>query len=432
MNPWRSLRGLPAQVWLVCTADFINRSGTMALTFLVPYLTLDRQWSLATASIAMSLYGVMRMVCGLFTGPLIDRFGAVLVLKVSLVGIGLALVAVPFAPSPSPVPTLALLAAWGAFSQATGPACMALLAGLAPSEQRRGVFALQRLGANLGMSIGPALGGFLAHVRYDWVFWCNGGTALAAAVFVSARLTSVPREPTSATKRPRRSAGRDRRLLYLLFSLLPALFVFFQTEGTVAEWVVGGLKFDTRFLGFMFTLNTVLIVIVELALNLAMSKWPHRASFMLGATCLAVGFGSLGLAHSAVALFGAVVVWTFGEMILLPALSDAVASLAPAERRGGYMGLLSFTYSVGLAFGPALGLQAYAHLGPRAMWGGCFGLGMLSVLLASRIARPATSTSAAAAVATETTAIETVVVAVKPAMVEPAAVEAAAADAAIE
>lgn len=394
MNPWRSLRGLPAHVWLVCTADFINRSGTMALTFLVPYLTLDRQWSLATASIAMSLYGVMRMICGLVTGPLIDRFGAVAVLKVSLVGIGLALVAIPFAPSPSPVPTLALLAVWGAFSQATGPACMALLAALAPVEQRRGVFALQRLGANLGMSIGPALGGFLAHVRYDWVFWCNGGTALAAFLFVSARLTSVPREPT-ASKRPSRTAWSDRRLLYLLASLLPALFVFFQTEGTVAEWVVGGLKFDTRFLGFMFTLNTVLIVIVELALNLAMSKWPHRATFMLGATCLAVGFGSLGLAHSAVALFGAVVVWTFGEMILLPALSDAVASLAPPERRGGYMGLLSFTYSVGLAFGPAIGLQAYAHLGPRAMWGGCFGLGMLSVLLAARIASPKPSRSAA-------------------------------------
>jgi MFS family permease len=146
----------------------------------------------------------------------------------------------------------------------------------------------------------------------------------------------------------------------------------------------------------MFTLNTVIIVFVELALNLAMSKWPHRPTFMLGAACLAVGFGSLGLAHSAAALFGAVAVWTFGEMILLPALSDAVASLAPAERRGGYMGLLSFTYSVGLAAGPALGLQAYAYLGPRAMWGGCFGLGMLSVLLVARNRAPAMSTSTAA------------------------------------
>lgn len=423
MNPWRSLRGLPAQVWLVCAADFINRSGTMALVFLVPYLTIERHWSLPTASIAMSLYGVMRMACGLLTGPLIDRFGAVVVLKVSLVGTGLALGAIPFAPSPSPVPALALLAVWGAFSQASGPACMALLASLAPSEQRRGVFALQRLGANLGMSIGPALGGFLAHVRYDWVFWCNGGTALAAAVFVSARLTSVSREPTSATKHPSRSAWRDRRLLYLLFSVLPALLVFFQTEGTLAEWVVGGLQFDTRFLGVMFTLNTVIIVVVELALNLAMSKWPHRATFMLGATCLAVGFGSLALAHSAIGLFGAVVVWTFGEMILLPALSDAVASLAPAERRGGYMGLLSFTYSVGLAVGPALGILAYDRLGPEATWGGCFGLGMLSVLLVARIGNPTTSTSAA-----ETPAVEAEV-AVKTAtvqVVEPAAVDAAA------
>ena len=31
MNPWRDLRKLPGHVWLVCTADFINRAGTMAL-----------------------------------------------------------------------------------------------------------------------------------------------------------------------------------------------------------------------------------------------------------------------------------------------------------------------------------------------------------------------------------------------------------------
>jgi len=92
--------------------------------------------------------------------------------------------------------------------------------------------------------------------------------------------------------------------------------------------VVGELKFDTRFLGFMFTLNTVLIVCLELALNMAMSKWSHRASFMLGAACIALGIGGLGLAHSAPALFGVVVLWTFGEMILIPGMADAVAALA--------------------------------------------------------------------------------------------------------
>jgi predicted MFS family arabinose efflux permease len=117
---------------------------------------------------------------------------------------------------------------------------------------------------------------------------------------------------------------------------------------------------------------------------MAMSKWSHRASFMLGAACIAVGIGGLGLARSAPALFGAVVLWTFGEMILIPGLADAVAALAPAERRGEYMGLYSLTFSVAIAVGPALGIQVYAHAGPGATWVGCFALGLLSVALLGR------------------------------------------------
>ena len=397
MNPWRGLRGLPAQIWLVCTADFINRAGNMVLTFLAPCLVLSRHWSPGMASIALAVYGAARLSCAPFTGPIIDRFGAVRVLKISLLCAGLALVTLPLVSSP--LVTFALLAVWAAFAQATSPACMALLAGLAPSEQRRGVFALQRLGANAGMSIGPALGGFLAHLNYDLLFWCDGATALAAALFVSVRLPSVARDPEAAKPRraASRSAWRDPRLLYLLLSSLPALLVFFQAEGSVSLWVVDGLKFDTRFYGFMFTLNTVLIVAFELPLNLAMAKWPHRPVFMLGAACFAVGFGSLGLAHSAVALFGAVVVWTLGEMIMVPGLADVVASFAPEERRGEYMGLYALTFSVAMAVGRPLGIEAYSYFGPMAMWSGCFGLGLLSVLLLARGAHAMPASAAATA-----------------------------------
>ena len=70
-------------------------------------------------------------------------------------------------------------------------------------------------------------------------------------------------------------------------------------------------------------------------------------------------------------------------MILLPAMSDAVATLAPPERRGEYMGLYSTTFAAGLALGPWLGVLAYAHLGP-ALWTGCFVVALLGGLLMGR------------------------------------------------
>lgn len=400
-NPWRGLGGLSPQIWLVCAADFINRTGTMALVFLVPYLTQQRHWPLKTAAAAMATYGAGRLVFGVFIGPMIDRFGAVRILRASYVGAGLSLIAIPFAESSTLV--FALLATWAAFAQAASPACLSLLASLAPADRRRGVFALQRLGANVGMSVGPAVGGFLANARYDWVFWCNGATALAAAVFAFTRLANVVPE-ASAAKRLSRSAWADHRLLYLLLCFVPITLVFFQDRGTLSYWILNELKLDTRMIGFVFTLNTVLVVLIELPLNLATGKLPHRPVFMAGTACLALGFGGLLLVHGPVGLYATVVLWTFGEMILMPGISDAVAALAPPERRGGYMATCELMFSGALALGPWLGMRTYAAFGPAVTWQACLGCGALSILLLTRLHSAATAQTPDAAVPVVTAA----------------------------
>jgi predicted MFS family arabinose efflux permease len=83
------------------------------------------------------------------------------------------------------------------------------------------------------------------------------------------------------------------------------------------------------------------------------------------------------------------VIWTFGEMILFPAMSDAVATLAPPDRRGEYMGLLSLSFAAALALGPWLGVLAYAKAGPRAVWLSTFIIAGGAGLLLARFRTPA-------------------------------------------
>ena len=45
MNLWRSLAGLPRDLWLFSFATFINRLGTMAIPFLILYLTRELGFS---------------------------------------------------------------------------------------------------------------------------------------------------------------------------------------------------------------------------------------------------------------------------------------------------------------------------------------------------------------------------------------------------
>ncbi len=370
MNPWKGLGGLPREVWLVCASTLVNRLGTMALPFLVLYLTQARHWTPEQAAFGMMVYGAGALVAGPFSGRLADRLGHAQVLKASLWCSGALLLLLPFATA-RPL-LFGLIFLWAGLTQAFWPSAMALMTGLATPEKRKAVFALHRLSANLGMAVGPAMGGFIAHHSYRWVFWTDGLSTLLGALVLTLLLKARPRAELPHDHQPGQSPWRDRHLAFLLLPFIPLLMVFFQIEGTLPLWVVQDLGLGSRFYGLLFTVNTLVIVALEVALNLALARWPHGRQIFLGAACLALGFGLTAFARGQVLLIVTTVIWTFGEMILFPAMSDAVATLAPPDRRGEYMGLLSLCFAAALALGPWLGVLGYAKLGPQAVWLACF------------------------------------------------------------
>jgi predicted MFS family arabinose efflux permease len=378
MNPWRGLGGLPREVWLICGSTLVNRLGTMALPFLVLYLTEGRRWRPEEAGAAMLVYGAGALVTGPLAGRLADRLGHLRVLLASLWTSGALLMLLPFATHR--VVLYPLIFLWAALTQAFWPSAMALLASVSDPERRKAVYSLHRLAVNLGMSVGPALGGFIAHRSYTWVFWVDGLTTLASAVILQLCLRSRPVAQASGERVSLR-AWRDRRLIFLLLGFIPVMMVFFQVEGAMPLWVVRDLRLGNPFFGMIFTVNTLIILALEVPLNLRMAHWPHGRQLLAGALCYAVGFGITGWATTRGLLVGTVVVWTFGEMILLPAASDAVAALAPPERRGEYLGLYSTAFAAALMLGPWLGVMIYARFGSW-LWAGCFlaaGLGGLAL-----------------------------------------------------
>jgi predicted MFS family arabinose efflux permease len=392
MNPWKGLGGLPREVWLVCASTLINRLGTMALPFLVLYLTEGRRWTPGEAGYGMMVYGAGALAAGPFSGRLADRLGHVHVLKASLWTSGGLLLVLPFATTKLLLFSLIFL--WAGLTQAFWPSAMALLTGLASAEKRKAVFALHRLSVNLGMAVGPAMGGFIAHHSYRWVFWTDGLSTLAGATLLSFLLKTPTAPRLAQGHAPGASPWSNRQLVFLLLPFIPAMMVFFQIEGTLPLWVVRDLGLGSRFFGLLFTVNTLLIVVFEVPLNLAMGHWSHGRLLLLGSLCLAMGFGLTAWARGYPALIFTTVIWTFGEMILFPAMSDAVATLAPPDRRGEYMGLLSLSFAAALALGPWLGVLSYAKVGPRPVWLSTFVIAGVSGLLLARFRTPkSTSTT---------------------------------------
>ena len=389
MNPWRGLAGLPRALWVLAGATLVNRSGTMFLPFLILYLTKDMGVSPSAAGGVFALFGIGALTAGPFAGRFADRFGPVRLMRISLVASGTLLLLVPLARSLASIAVLTLLLALA--GEGFRPASLSVISHLAAPDQRKAAFALQRLAVNLGMSVGPALGGFLAAVSWPALFLADGVTSLLAAVTL---VLLFPKDVSFPSARPageephRREGFRDPALDYFLLALLPVAVVFFQHESSMSVYVVRDLGFAVWTFGLLHTVNTLMIVFLEVPLNLAMSRWPHRYSLSLGSALVAVGFGSLAFARSLPAVILTIVVWTFGEMVLLPAMSSFVAEISPSGSRGVYMGLYTMAFNFAIVVGPPLGTALLEHGGGRLLWLTMLALGLASSALFARIREP--------------------------------------------
>jgi predicted MFS family arabinose efflux permease len=389
-NPWRGLRGLPADVWLLFATTLVNRTGTMALPFLVLYLTQHMRLPAQTAGAALTVYGIGSLCSAPVAGRLCDRLGALRVMEISLFLSGALLLLFPLAHSFPAV--LALTLAWSLAGEAIRPASLAALAETTAPEQRRAAVSLNRLAVNLGMSIGPAAGGLLATLSFPILFVVDGASSLAAGVVLavaSRRMTAlrsargVPvAEAAAVPQLSPRALADGRFLLFLAGSFLVGI-IFFQHSAAMPLFLVRDLGLSAALFGILFLINTVLIVLLEVPLNLAMAGWPHRRTLVLGCILCGVGFGSMALASLPWHLVLCTLVWTFGEMILFPGTAAYVADVAPAERRGEYMG--AYTMSFGLAFtvGPWAGTVVLERAGAVVLWSLMLVLGIAAAFVMS-------------------------------------------------
>jgi len=381
-HPWRGLAGLPRELWILAAATFVNRAGTMALPFLALYLTRERGLSAGAASIALFTYGLGALLTGPLSGRLSDGIGPRPILLGSLLLGGSLMMALPLADSAAL--RLPIVFLWAFTGEAFRPASMAIVGSLAPPGRTRAAFALHRLSVNLGLSIGPLAGGLLAAVSFPALFLVDGLTALAAAGVI---LLFFPvRPPAPGPVRRGVLAGlRDRRLVAFLLALFPVLLCFFQLGGALPLWMARDLGFSEARIGALFTLNTALIILCEVPLTGLMEKVSHRRVLALGALLTGAGFGGLAWVHDLAGLAAMFVVWTMGEMILLPASNAYAAELAPHGRRGEYAGLYTLTFSLGFSLGPALGVLMLDRFGGPATWSGAFGCALLAALLMLRL-----------------------------------------------
>lgn len=379
------IRKLPPAFWIVIAATLINQMGNMAFVFLVLYLTQHAGYSLAQASFAFATFSASMLVSGLCGGSAIDKFGATPVMIVTLLINSVVLLIFPLATAYLFILSLCVL--WGAAFGLFRPASSTLISHLSTAGLHKITFSVFRLAINLGMSVGPAVGGYLAYYSFNAIFITNGiANALGAVILLLGLWSTVwlryrPTQTTPTRLFNIKWLKEDKALRLLVIGMIPVAMVFFQYESTMAVFLSRDLHFALSFYGLLFTLNTILIVLFELPLNIITLNWSYRINFMLGAVFLTAGFFGMLFAETQGYVIFLAVLWTIGEMLLFPAANSYIADIAPAAERGSYMSLFSTASNVGMLLGPWLGAIVMEKWGANGLWIACGVWGLLSVYI---------------------------------------------------
>ncbi len=372
--------GLPREAWLLAVVLLVNRAGTMVIPFLTLYLTSQLGMSEAGAARMISVYGLGAIAGSYIGGRFSETFGAVRLQTVCM-----------FLSAPGYL----LIGAWDTWppiaaslfflslvNETVRPANATAIAKLTTPANRTRAFALQRLALNLGFSIGPAVGGFLATIDFAWLFIVDAATSVAAgaALLFFFRMRHVESPDGAAPQRVERvSPLRDRTFVAFLGLSFLTMLVFFQFGSTYPLYLRDHFGLSEARIGLMFAVNTTIIVALEMLLMDVVRPWPLLRTIGWGSCLACVGFGILPFGDSMAYAVLAMVVVTIGEMLSFPLAAGFVANRSRPGTESLYLGWYVTMHSVSLVIGPAIGGALY-EVNRDAMWLSALGVAIAVVI----------------------------------------------------
>ncbi|SMC59788.1 MFS transporter [Pedobacter nyackensis] len=371
-------KGLSAPAWMLALVMLINRSGAMVIPFLGVYMINHLNFSLEDTGTVLSCFGIGAVAGSFLGGWLTDKIGH---FKVQLVSLILTVPMFFLLPELNTVVKLAV----GVFilsiiSETFRPANSVSIAYYSKPDNVIRSFSLNRMALNLGFSIGPALGGFLAAVSYTFLFYGNAVAAFFSALLFflyfrnrkgNEKKEVIATEATSNDPKADRSPYKD--LLFMLFSILSCIFAicFFQLLSTLPLYYRTVYQLTEANIGVILAFSGFVVFLLEMLLvHIAEKRMTARAVIVWGALLCGLSFLILNLAHGIWVLYVAMFVFCISEILAMPFMATVTLQRSSLKTRGAYMGVNALSFSAAHIFSPFVGTRVAAVYGFETLWYG--------------------------------------------------------------
>jgi predicted MFS family arabinose efflux permease len=369
-----SYAGLSRRIWLLALVMLINRSGTMVLAFMTLYCR-NLGFSIRQGGLVVAVYGIGSMVGALLGGKATDHWGFYRVQFAALFFGGTLFMLLGQMKSYEAICICTFFLSM--VNESFRPANASAITHYSDATSRTQSFSLVRLSINLGWAIGSALGGILASIHYQLLFWVDGITNISAALMLLFLLPVVTLSQqkkdhgTGLQIRKNQSPFADK--IFLKFLLLQVTFAlcFFQLFTTIPIFFKSTLLLNEFSIGVTMAFNGLLIALVEMVIVYKLEgKRPYLQLMGWGTLLMGVSFLMLllPLLNGFWIAMTFMLVITVAEMIAMPFMNSYYISRTNHNNRGQYAGLYTMAWSIAQVIGSFSGAMMADKLGFNLLW----------------------------------------------------------------
>ncbi|WP_458121054.1 MFS transporter [Paenibacillus sp. Z6-24] len=362
----RWLKTYPREIQVFLFASLINAAGgslMWPLVTLFVYQELDRP--MRDAGFVVLLQSLGGIVGQLLGGTLYHRLGVKKLIVGSLLMNGLLLFMLPIV-SDNWHLFMGTMVLIGLFNSMSLPAIQAFI-GFRFADRRGELFNIIYVANNIGVALGTALCGILADISFYLSFVLNGISCVLFAGFFYVYLKRIGEGTEAGAPIDENNPGRPKmekgestiwllgQVRVYLFMGVATLFLWLGNSiwntGVSPFIVSSGMLIS--YYSLLWTLNGVLIFVGQPFVNLVRRLVAQTAQAQLTASAVFYLLGYIVILgfHNYPAFIAAMILTTFGEMLMSPAIPSFVS-----ERTGAYapfyLGVAGGIGAVGRVIGP--------------------------------------------------------------------------------
>ncbi|CCE59450.1 TPA: MFS transporter [Staphylococcus argenteus] len=349
---------IPKSVWWLVIGMALNITGS---SFLWPlntiYMKQELGKSLTVAGLVLMINSFGMVIGNLLGGSLFDKLGGY---KTILIGTFTCLCSTTLLNFFHGWPWYAVwLVMLGFGGGMIIPAIYAMAGAVWPNGGRQTFNAIY-LAQNIGVAVGAAMGGFVAEFSFNYIFLAN---LIMYIVFALVAVTQFNIEVKAKVKYPTHLdiTGKKNKARFISLVLICAMFAicwvaYIQWESTIASFTQS-INISMAQYSVLWTINGIMILVAQPLIKpiLYLLKGNLKKQMFVGIVIFMLSFFVTSFAENFTIFVVGMIVLTFGEMFVWPAVPTIANQLAPDGKQGQYQGFVNSAATVGKAFGPFLG-----------------------------------------------------------------------------